>query len=640
MSLAKPALRVILVGKPGKLMRASEASLRDIADELATLSAQVTVVDGDDAYAADDGASDVVFITAGMLLPPGTLSEMVAIAALDPMFAFVAPRTNDGDLSALPHSDSEHVGALGDRQRFDALTGRLPRFGLVPFVELCVLWVDGRVLAELGPVDVHRLPATLSALQMRASRCGYRTVLAHHAYAWRTPMGHADHTTEDDVNTGFPERAILRARHIESPAYTAESLLAELLPSANGPVVTFDLSSFAAHHNGTFEAGLRLIEASVREWPMDWMLRASMSDEAWDFHRMARLPRLTRTDPDDPVPSTAILRIGQPFTARDLDRLFTRAPVVAIYMLDTISYDCGYIAVDFDPEIWRIALESSDLILTNSDYTLERIRTRFALGDRVATRVSRHSLDPAEYAPPGKATPAPAEGGIFVLGNQYAHKFVGPTVDAIAADLPQAKIIAVGYPGDRTPPPNALVHTSGGIDQDVFERFYADAQVVVFPSHYEGFGFPILHALARRRPIFVRDTALNRELAARIASSGNIHFYATTASLVSALKTPPVWTDELLAGETGGWARSAHEVQHALETAMAKASSAVIVERLRRIAAIKAMHDAHIALLPRGHRVAMRLGPLLERGLKTRMVAWGLSAFDRLRRRKPSHGSR
>lgn len=631
MSSLAPRLRVILLGEPDDRTRASEASLRAISDELAMLSAQVIVVGSDDAYAADDGSSDVVFITAGTLVQPGTLTEILAVAALDPMIAFVAPRTNDGNLSALPHVGVERANAHEARQWFDALAGRLPRFGFVPFVEPCLLWVDGRVLAELGPIDVRDAETALEALQLRGSRCGYRTALAHHAYAWRMPITRADGLVENVAYDGFPERTTMRSRYLDSPAYVAESLLSELRFSTDAPVVTFDLSAFAAHHNGTFEAGLRLLEAVANEWPANWMLHASISGEAWDFHHMARLPRLIRTDPDDPTPSTAILRIGQPFTAQDLARLFTRAPVVAIYMLDTISYDCGYIAVDFDPEIWRIALESSDLILTNSDYTLERIRTRFAMGDQVATQVSRHSLDTAEYSPAGNVA-SPAAERIFVVGNQYAHKFVGPTVDAIAAAFPETEINAVGYPGDRSPPPNTFVHTSGQIDQGAFERFYADAKVVVFPSHYEGFGFPILHALARRRPIFVRDTPLNRELAARIASSANIHFYATTTALVTALRDLPTWTDELRPGETAGWARSAREIQRALESAMAKANSEAITERLRRIAAIKTMHEAHVALLSQGHRMALRLGPLLDGALRIRLVAQSLAAVRRIRR--------
>jgi glycosyltransferase involved in cell wall biosynthesis len=637
MKSTRSRLRVVLAGEPGTIMDTCVASLGNTLTEAEKLSAEIVIVDASYPDATPitlDPDSNLVFVLGGTLLTQGALAEMLRIAASDSMIAFVAPRTNGEGISTLPHVSPAGGQPIRDKARFDQLSRRLPSFGLVPFVTPSALWVSGRVLAEFGPIDWVQLPRWLEGLQMRANRCGYRIALANYAYAWQPspmPSFRTGHLDKD-----FVERDRLRHRHEASPEYRAEALLGELVPAATAIRVTLDLSAFTAHHNGTFEAGIRLLESAVNEWSTEWLIDAIMTEGAWTFHGMNRFPRIRRIDLDDSALSAVVLRIGQPFTTSDLVRIYTRAPVVAVYMLDTISYDCGYIAVDFNPEVWRIVLELSDLILTNSDYTLERIRARFTLGDRVGTQVSRHSLDPGEYAPTTVGT-LPDEDRILVIGNHYAHKFVAPTVDAIAAALPEKRITAVGYSTDRATPSQVTVYSSGDIDQDAFDRFYAESAVVVFPSHYEGFGFPILHALARRRPIFVRDTSLNRELAARIATSVNIYFYATTAELVAALATTPTWSEVVAPTPVHSWAHSAREIAQAIDATMATANSRVIVDRLRRIDTLTRIDEFSLALLPREHRAAFRLASILNRALRLpAAVARCLAAFDYLRRRKRS----
>ena len=84
---------------------------------------------------------------------------------------------------------------------------------------------------------------------------------------------------------------------------------------------------------------------------------------------------------------------------------------------------------------------------------------------------------------------------------------------------------------------------SGALDEDFVADLYAQAAVVLFPSHYEGFGFPILHALAQRRPVIVRDLPVFDEIAARTPYACNIHRFATTARMVEAAQNPPSWID-------------------------------------------------------------------------------------------------
>jgi glycosyltransferase involved in cell wall biosynthesis len=250
-------------------------------------------------------------------------------------------------------------------------------------------------------------------------------------------------------------------------------------------------------------------------------------------------------------------------------------------------------------------------------------------------RVSRHSLDASEYGTPSERTPG-VEPHIFIIGNHFDHKFVRRTADAVAAGFPDRKIVAVGY-GEKTPAHDNIVkYESGNLTNEVFEKFYSDAELVVFPSHYEGFGFPILHSLARQRPIYVRDSALYRELADGIEGAENIHYFCTSADLVADIRNNGAsWIGSGRAGEKGGWDRSAREVFDALEQARATVSYEGIVDRLRRLDDLVGSTTVAVPTFAKrvGRRVEFAIDKVLGvPGVKP-LARRGLTVYRRLRRK-------
>jgi glycosyltransferase involved in cell wall biosynthesis len=73
--------------------------------------------------------------------------------------------------------------------------------------------------------------------------------------------------------------------------------------------------------------------------------------------------------------------------------------------------------------------------------------------------------------------------------------------------------------------PGALI-TPGYIDEEDIASLYAGAELFLFPSHYEGFGIPILQAMAAGTPVITADNSSLPEVAgdaALIVSSKNSH---------------------------------------------------------------------------------------------------------------------
>jgi glycosyltransferase involved in cell wall biosynthesis len=63
---------------------------------------------------------------------------------------------------------------------------------------------------------------------------------------------------------------------------------------------------------------------------------------------------------------------------------------------------------------------------------------------------------------------------------------------------------------------------SGRLSDAEIHRLYANARIVVFPSFYEGFGFPALTTLAYGGTLVARASALLEEIAARCVARGRI----------------------------------------------------------------------------------------------------------------------
>ena len=67
------------------------------------------------------------------------------------------------------------------------------------------------------------------------------------------------------------------------------------------------------------------------------------------------------------------------------------------------------------------------------------------------------------------------------------------------------------------------------------QALYATAEIVVFPSFYEGFGLPLVNALAYGRTVVARDSALVREIGGAYRGPGRLVVYESETDLIERL---------------------------------------------------------------------------------------------------------
>jgi glycosyltransferase involved in cell wall biosynthesis len=277
-------------------------------------------------------------------------------------------------------------------------------------------------------------------------------------------------------------------------------------------------------------------------------------------------------------------------------------------MLDTISMDCAQLASPDLARLWSFLLEHLDLLAVTSELTGEQIERRLPVGREILRLRSLHSLDLADYrmtVDDSVEAPAPP-GFVFVVGNHFWHKEVATTVNALAEADPRRTVVFLGGPNDQPPEsddgryaprglrprPNVLRLSAGALSHAEIGAVYRDAAVVVFPSHYEGFGIPLLNALAARKPVVIRPLPVFEEMIRQVGEDPNIHVFQTTHDLVQLLSQPIAWRDQgAAAGLPGDARRAAQEVGEALDRMIARAQHGQYDRIARRIRSLLTLHD-------------------------------------------------
>ena len=468
------------------------------------------------ASSAEDGpwrpcADDVLVLGDGVTLDEAARTELRRVAGSDPMIAIVSPR-------------------------FDAasVARHLPVATYAPLPDPRCLYVKAAVLRDFpppaGPPDWDRYALALN-------RCGFRCAVANRAVASATlPAGDLAPRLRR-LEADFPGAGAAGGAFLSAAPHQAERLLAGLGPDAAGRLaIAFDATHIGPAHSGTAELARRLVRLATDLWADRSDIAVVASEATFSFHfgDMAHPPR--RVAPTEGACFAAFIRIGQPFGWKEMDHAVRRAPVLLFFMLDTIGLDCIRMAPDELDPLWRFTLAEADGVLFNSAFTRRQFERRFgALRRDLPARASLHAVEIAAAL----SEPGDGKGTILVVGNAFAHKRVEATARLLATRCPGARIVALGLDPGRVPGVTGL--RSGDLDDEALAGLYRAARIVVYPSVYEGFGFPVVDALRHRRPVILRRLPPFLEIAVNLGDEANLHWFETDEDLIRLASSDLEW---------------------------------------------------------------------------------------------------
>ena len=496
---------------------------------------------------------DVILLNSDTIVFPGAITELQRVANLDPMIGFVSPRSNNATICSFPpQREYQKLSPEQSYAVFRELSGYLPEYHYVPVAVGFCLFIKFQIMDEFGLLDevYGRGYNEENDLIMRANRCGYQAALANRAFVYH--LGEASFSGTDSPKAELEKRnsALLLERY---PEYTrsinkyfkgvhfqGESMVNALLPDSSGRRdLVFDFSSMGTYHNGTFAAAKCILRAALDEWQKHFHIYAMVSPEAQRFHKLDQLNGLFLVPPETTRTFAMAFRFGQPFSYDHLSRM-SRTGVLNVYMmLDTIAMDCLYLNQLNLDTLWGTVFDYADAVLYNSKFVQDQFQRRFRRRADLKEMAAYHSLDLRDYRDPRNGN---SSGGsyILVVGNAFAHKYVMTTVDALAQAFPREKIVALGPKEDARH--NVTCYASGNLSDEQMCNLLRGARLVIFPSHYEGFGIPVVESLAYGKPVLARSIPVIRELREKLSAKDNLILYGSTKDLVARLKTGfPKW---------------------------------------------------------------------------------------------------
>jgi glycosyltransferase involved in cell wall biosynthesis len=167
----------------------------------------------------------------------------------------------------------------------------------------------------------------------------------------------------------------------------------------------------------------------------------------------------------------------------------------------------------------RRAAQNSDLIIAVSQFTADQVASLLGV-KRERIRVIPHGV----RKPPPLAAPPQREKMILFVGALQVRKNILRLVEAFEAAAPaEWRLVLAGAPGGYGAPAilqrieasrqRSRIEVTGYVHPSALERLYARASLFAFPSLDEGFGMPVLDAMARAVPVLTSNRSALPEVA-------------------------------------------------------------------------------------------------------------------------------
>ena len=574
---------------------------------------------------------NALILNSDAFIAPGVLTELMSVMATDRLNGFVSPRSNNATICNSPYPGRfRALDECDARAAHLAIQHRLPRQTVTPTtVGFCML-IHWRMLVEFGIFDpvFGEGYNEETDLVLRAGRAGYRALLANHAFVYHIGSASFELTEKSPLEREVANRRILLERfpfydeavqrYFTSADYRAESLLGGFVEGLSGrPRLLFDSLYLGCYYNGTFKVTVSILKAFAEAFPDDFELVVACSPAAWDFHDLGAIPGLGRFDGAsfEAGDFAACVRLSPPFSEVELRSFVAAAPVTIAMIHDTIALDCLALNQQNLGRLWGLMSDAASGLVFTSESARTQYKAHFSPANGLAETTALLSTSAAEYQPMD-APPLPGS-AILVVGNHYAHKACSETVEALLAQVPHGDILVLGAVESRSP--RVRAYPSGELDPVQIDGLYAAASVVVYPSHHEGFGLPILEALARKRPVVARRLPSIVEIAMHVPQLANVHLADTTVELATLAAACPPWSDRR--DETirvRSWGDVASDLRRLIAECTTTIDKPSLARRMRALADPAAgRHDsvtapASVARRPWAERLQFKLAHFLE----------------------------
>lgn len=463
--------------------------------------------------------TDILLLNSDTEVTAGFLEEMLRVLYSFERHGVVTPRSNNATIYSVPLRAPD-VCPEESFLIWQEMRAELPVFNVMPTaVGFCML-IKAVVLERFGLFDEIYSPGynEENDFVCRINLHGYSAVVANQAFVFHyesSTFGSRRATLEADhrqiLISRYPEYAQKISTYLEFELDPVEKF--GILRRKHRPRVLYDLFHLPAKHSGSSEFALSLLRDLFTQTQDIWDLFVGVSEEARFFSGDLNGYRLFDDRPGSEMVFDVAFKPCQIFTWAEFKRMNRLSPRLSFVLQDIIAVRSDYLGYMDRKTIFAKTIELADQIYTISRYTHADAQAYFGRG--FPSKTIHHGTNAG-------LTSSESMKGEYVLlvGNSFAHKGVKEAVKYLT-DVGPVYVLGGDKPLEVVPEHIQWV-TSGKLTRGFVRELYAKASVVVYPSHYEGYGLPIAEGLALGKTVVALDSDLNREIAYSIKNDNLI----------------------------------------------------------------------------------------------------------------------
>lgn len=471
---------------------------------------------------------DVVLLNSDTRVTDGWLDELAAVAWTDERTACASPLSNNATLLSVPRfRGAAHPDDISAEVVRRATQG-LPRSTVVPTCAGSCLYLRGPVLDLVGDFDTVFSPGYNEDNDwiMRAQLMGFVARRANRAFVYH--LGAESFEPQRDA-LEIEHAELLSRRHphcqpqVQHFCGTLEGHLAAhaVRAEATGKLrVALDLRALTNEKAGTTIYGIRLAEALAAAPEID--LTLAMRTPLAVQHVRARV----LNDPKCIDDVEVIHKPSQVFDRADLEMLYNSPAHLVLSYQDLIAYHAQGLWLDPAQGLSyrRMSfhtLHACQRVIALSEVAAREIVDTFGISPENIS-VVHHGVESSTYrARTEDARALLDQLGVFgrfflAVGTDYPHKNLDSLIAAwrvlkeqwrSAESCPGLVLAGNAYDGDRSlyrrlaSSPIEGTRYLGEVDDSSLIALLQEAEALVFPSVYEGFGLPPLEAMATGTPV-------------------------------------------------------------------------------------------------------------------------------------------
>lgn len=477
----------------------------------------------------DQTDHDVLLLNSDTQVTEGFLEEMLDVLYATEKHGVVCPRSNNATLLTMPLEYDGDRSKIIDQSYslWKEMKDGLPRWSVVPTGVGFAFLIRRFLIRDFGLFDeVYGIGYNEeNDLTLRVNQYGFSAVMANHAFVFHYES--KSFTNEQKTVQNIKNEKTLLSRypfytnvvhhyfHYDCHPLEKFSILysEDIFPKKR---ILFSLYTLNPVYNGTAVYGLTLLKYFYEKYHEKYEIHILVNREGDQFHHVSdQYPNVLYVENLTGVYHLALVP-SQIYHLEQLVLLNRHCEKIVFTMQDIISLRCEYLLSENMRfrDIFRLAIKSADGIIYISDYTENDTKNYFNTVEQwpMGRRIYQGLGERQKHVDAGNTERLPfgEKQYTLVIGNSYGHKAIPRTLQELKKS--SRNFVLFGYQENKKIAHNIYGLKSGMFSQSFIDELYDHADIVIFPSMYEGFGLPIIEAGSYGKRVIVRRSELNEEL--------------------------------------------------------------------------------------------------------------------------------